>query len=111
VGSRIVITPAPMEIGIYGAEWQAVCDEVDAAGLEATLERPIERRDTVHVILETSIAVTATKSLDVVIEILRKRLRRRDRHRPSVIVYGPGGEVLTRIELPKLDSEKPGDSS
>ena len=107
MGSRIVITPAPMEIGIYGAEWQAVCDDVDAAGLEATLERP----DTVHVILETSIAVTATKSLDVVIEILRKRLRRRDRHRPSVIVYGPGGEVLTRIELPKLDSEKPGDSS
>jgi hypothetical protein len=101
--SRIVITPAPLE-GLYREEWEAVRDDLKAAGLDVVIEQPIEERGAGHLILETVITVGATKSLDVLVEIVRTRLRRRDRDRPPIVVYGPDGEVLTRVDLPKLDS-------
>jgi hypothetical protein len=103
--SRIVIPPAPARRRrLYREEWEAVPDDLEAAGFDAVIEPPVERRDAGSVILETAITVAATKSLDVLVETVRKHLDRRDRNRPPVIVYGPDGEVLAPVELLKADS-------
>ncbi len=98
----IRVIPPPLEYGMDPELWEAVVDGLNAEGLSARLEEPVERRGAHEV---TTVGVflrdyAAGKTLDVIALVLWAKLRGKPRFgtmkdKPRrVPIYGPTGDVL-----------------
>ena len=105
----IVITPAPMELGLHEAAYDELVQALADEGLEARIEPPIERRGGVpQEFVDVTVQVLDHVSdhvIELVIGYLLAKLRmprrgaRKGVPRQGVIL-GPDGEVLRRVEIP-----------
>ena len=106
----LVIVPSPMELGLNGEAYDELVAELAAEGLPARLERPVEQRfDLPSVAPDIAIYVgeaAGSIALEKVAGVLLRKFKGRrqfggrkgqPRH---VIIYGPRGEVLRRVDIP-----------
>jgi hypothetical protein len=109
---RVVIEPAPMELGLNQEAYDALVADLEREGFQAEIRRPIEERG-----VPPQEAVNAAiwlkdhvgeETLGAVIKIFIERMLRSRRRRanppprpPVVIFYGPDGKPLREIEIPE----------
>jgi hypothetical protein len=114
--TRIIIEPAPMELGLHRDAYEALVEDLRERGFDAEIRRPDEQRSA-----EPSALVNAAlwlgeemgrDTLEVVVGIFIARMlqsrtrRKKPPPRPPVAVfYGPNGKPLKRIEIPRADRE------
>ena len=106
---EIVLTPSPLERGVYSEEYEALVGALEETGFEVKVETPVEYRGgLVHEV----IALTAqlgdvaadAYAIGKLVELLRANLvtprRRGERDRAHVQVFDHRGDPLARVELP-----------
>jgi hypothetical protein len=110
--TRIVIEPAPMELGLHRDAYEALVADFRERGYDAELRQPIEERGGVPQELVNAALWVGERISDgtaeVIIGIYLERMRRSRRRRrkppprPSVaVLYGPDGKPLRKVEIPE----------
>jgi hypothetical protein len=109
----IRVFPPPLEAGVTPELWEAVVEGLNAEGLSARLEEPHEERagQAVAIVGIFLSEFVATKTLDVIAQVLWTKLRGKRRlgtmqGKPRrVPIVGPDGNVLRWVEVPSEEPE------
>ena len=107
--ARIIIEPSFWELEPFTGQYLALREELEQHGHDVDLREPIERRDLGQALEDVALHIAGNVDayvegavIGAAIKWLRGRAKvgpRRGRGRRAVI-YGPGGEVIRKLELP-----------
>jgi hypothetical protein len=112
---RIVIQPAAMELGLNGDAYDGLVSDLEEGGFDTALRRRTEERFQLPEVPQEFVIASlwlgghvASQALDAIVHMVlsrtwRSRRKLRGQRPPVVLIYGPNGEVLRKVEVPERD--------
>jgi hypothetical protein len=108
--ANIVLRPRPLEIAMYGEQYDALEEDLRAAGHDVRLEEPEEQRSAggipraawdvaVHILDTVDEEIIGAITLRLLARLKGKALG--TKRRRKAFIYGPRGEELREVDLPE----------
>jgi hypothetical protein len=116
----IRVVPFPLDYGVDPEPWDGIVAALNAEGIFAHLDQPIERRDAGAAAEAVGIFLAGyvgEEVLDAIRRVVWDKLRGKRRlgtmkGQPRRIpIYGPNGDVLSWIEVPSEPNENSDDDA
>jgi hypothetical protein len=113
--TRIVIEPASIELGLNRDAYDGLVSDLEEGGFDAELRPRTEERWGLPEVPQEFVVASlwlgehiAGQAFDAIVQMLlsrmwRSRRKLRGQRPPVVLIYGPDGEVLRKVEIPERD--------